>query len=256
MDVPSTAGATSYKLFALIDSDDNVENGCYKYPFSKSSNKPDITDSLLFRKIINGTLSSPFTKNGYQKTNFISSDNALLKGGKGVYYVAIPDYPTDSDTKSNLNNVFKSVSISKLIDVETLQKYYPLELVADNEYCTDILNNDGTFKTTLTIKCDDEKSRANIVNKRITLYFYDDEKMNNLLYSIVIRPNADKKIVWEPTISEREKLGIKNTETTTNETTILYFNYKAEIPSENTESPSLYGVRSMSVKFINNKTSM
>lgn len=256
MDVPSTAGATSYKLFALIDSDDNVENGCYKYPFSKYTNKPNITDSLLFRKIINGTLSSPFTKNGYQKTNFISSDNDLLKGGKGVYYVAIPDYSTDSDTKSNVNNVFKSVSISKLIDVGTLQKYYPLELVADNEYCTDILNNDGTFKTTLTIKCNDEQSRANIVNKRITLYFYADKKMNNLLYSTVISPNADKKIVWEPTLSEREKLGIKNTETTTNETTILYFNYKAEIPSENTESPSLYGVRSMSVKFINNKTTM
>jgi hypothetical protein len=256
MDIPPTVGATSYKLFALINGDNDVTNGCYKYPFSQGTNKPNITDTLLFRKIINGTLTSPFTKNGHTKNQFIPSNHDLLSGGKGVYYVAIPDYPTDADTTSNENNVFKSVSVSKLINVEELQKYYPLELVAENDKCADILNADGTFKTTLTIICDDEQSRANIANKRITLYFYDNEKMDNLLYSIVINPNADKKIVWEPTSSEREKIGIKNTMDSTNETTILYFNYKAEIPSENSESPSMYGIRKMFVKFINNKPTM
>lgn len=248
----STVEDKDYTLFALIDDVDNVENGCYKYPFSQKTNKPEITDSLLFRKIINGTLTSPFTKKALDKPIFIPTNHDLLKGGKGVYYVAIPNYSTENDTTSNTNNVFKSVSISKLINVETLQKFYPLELVYDDNRCKDILNNDGTFTTTLTWIPANEQSRANLEGKLITLYFYDDENMSNLRYSTTITPTVDKEIVWEPTPSERKKIGINNTKTTTNKETKLYFNYKAEIPSENAESPSLYGLREMFVKFENN----
>jgi hypothetical protein len=125
-------------------------------------------------------------------------------------------------------------------------------LVADDNRCKDILNNDGTFTTTLTWRPEDEQSRANLEGKLITLYFYDDEDMSNLRYSTTITPTVDKEIVWEPTPSERKKIGINNTKTTTNIETKLYFNYKAEIPSENAESPSLYGLREMFVKFENN----
>lgn len=249
VDVKQTATdlfAKDYKVYALI-SENGTANGYYPYPFDTNTGKPTIHNTKLFRHIMDGTLKDIFGENGSIGTKLIKINDKSVSGKK-VYCIAMPDYDESmqSINKTVNDNIIKSVSISKLIDVSTLNKFYPLALTASG---VDKLDSDGNYTTTITF-AEKNPSINNVEGKRFTFRFYSDNKGTNLLYTISLTPNTDKKLVWNITDYERQKLEIKNDSSTSNGATkILYFDYDATIISDNISSPSSYDITKCTVTF-------
>jgi hypothetical protein len=240
---------TNYKIYSIIDGPAE-KNGCYPYPFNKSNGSPIMANTLLFRHIMDGNLKSYFDGNGTTSPKEISISDENLKS-RNLYYIAIPDYDKESITTTNVNNILKSVTISSLIDFKTLNKFYPLNLSFNEQFCTDTLTKDGNFITSIKLFGRDIASINNISGKTFTLRFYSDNKKSEIVYTKTIEPELNEELVWKPTITERAKIGIRHNESTSNGTiTNIYFDYKATIMSENISSPAFYDLIELPIKFI------
>ena len=251
-----TGTASNYKLYALINSSEN-KDGCYNYPFSQKDGSPSIQNTKLFRHIMDGSLKDIFGKNGVTSNPDYFNSSDTLVAGKQVYYIAIPEKSeVDAVEKSANDNIFKSVSISKLINVESLNKFYPLNLKADTSRCTDILKNNSSYQTTITLIAMDERSKGNISGKRFKIQFYDSKKGDKLLYETTVYPNKNSEVVLNLTVDERQKIGIKHDESTSDGSeTEIFFDYETVISSSGETSPTSYGIKSCIIKFKNEMTS-
>jgi hypothetical protein len=265
MDVRPGGNSVDYKIYSLIDdmsttiSDGKVvvNKGCYPYPFNKSTGKPNLNNTLLFRHIMDNKLESLFDGNGSTRPTQININDTTLNN-RNVYYVAIPNDLNNAyeNNTTNSNNLLKSVSISKLINVKTLKNFYPLNLKANPDGCNDVLDANGNYTTTITLEGVNQESINNIVGKRFKLRFYANKNDNIILYETSVTATSNKNIVWKPTLNERSQIGIKHNETTNNDDiTVLYADYEATIISDNITSPSYYNTIEIPVKFKNNKAS-
>jgi hypothetical protein len=168
-----------------------------------------------------------------------------------VYYIAIPKISDVSTIEKSVDdNIFKSISISRLIDVARLNNFYPLELKTKKDACIDTVNDDGTYVSRITLVGETSDSTANIEGKRFTLKFYADKKGENLLLTVIKTPNGNKEIIFNPTSDEREKLGLHSVAETS--TISLYYDYEVEIISDGTKSPSSYGIRECKIAVTRN----
>lgn len=248
------SNSNDYKIYSIIDSESidksgKINVGCYKYPFDQG--KPVLQDTLLFRHIIDGKIKSFFDGDGVVVPTKISIDDEML-AGNDVYYVAIPNDISVTNT-TNSNNILKTVSISKKIQVETLKQFYPLELTSVENECTDVLTKDGTFTTTISLTGKTKESIANIVGKRFKLRFFKNKGDSTPIYETTVAPNANNRIVWKPTADERIRIGLlHNKDTQSQEVTQLHMDYEATIIDKNITSPSYYNPITIPVKFINN----
>lgn len=258
MEVNTNNNSSDYKIYSIIDDVATTESdgkitinkGCYPYPFDKKMGKPTIENTLLFRHIMEGKIESVFDGSGSTRaTQEITINNPTL-GNRNVYYIAIPNYSksTSNNKTTNINSILKPVSISKLVNVKTLQHFYPLELVADSDLCVDKLNADGTYSTTITLNGKDDNSINNIVGKRFKLRFLDDNK--SVKHEIVVTP-TNNNIVLNLSSDDRLKIGITNNKETSNGNIIdLTMDYEATIIETNEVSPSYYNPISIPLKFI------
>ena len=234
---------SDYTLYPIISSNDNSK-GHYLYPFDTTNGEPSIANTKLFRNIINNTVESVFGANDYIQVN---SDTL---NGKNVYYVAIPK--NEELSYSNDNSVLKSVTISRLIQVDTLKHFYPLELTYAIDDCNDVLNANGSFSTIITLKAADEASKNNINGKYFTIRFYrnKDDVIPSLTKSV--QPNGNKELVMKLTLDERTKIGLTNDATTTTSHMTFHYDYDATIIESGITSPTAYEKREVRIKFTNN----
>jgi hypothetical protein len=238
------------KIYALID-DNSGKEGCYPYPFNKTNGIPTIHNTKLFRHIMDDNLTDLFGKNGDDDEPDYISINSQQISNKKVYYIAIPKISDVSTIEKSVDdNIFKSISISRLIDVARLNNFYPLELKTKKDACMDKANDDGTYNSIITLVGETSDSSANIPGKRFTLKFYADNKGENLLLTVTKTPNTNKEIILKLTTDEREKLGLHSVTETSN--IILYFDYDVEITSDGTKSPSSYGIRECKIAVTRN----
>jgi hypothetical protein len=257
MELLSNDKEKNYKLYSIINDDSfdesgKIKTGCYPYPFG-TNGSPLFENSLLFRHIMDGKLKSLFDGDGSNTTQEIEINNNSTLGNRNVYYIAVPTNVNIVNT-TNSNSIIKSVSISKLIQVDTLTNFYPLVLKPIPDNCVDILNQDGTFKTTIMLKGDDEKSIENIGGKSFNLRVFRDKSDLTPVYEITLVPNSDKRIIWELTNDERTKIGLTHNENNNSgDVTKLYIDYEATIINSKITSPSFYNKIEVPVKFNNQK---
>lgn len=248
---PTTSYSDKYDFFAIIDSDENIK-GHYPYPFDNVKGVPTITNTKLFKNILTDKVESVFMKkNTPAKENpYIMFDDERLNG-KNVYYVMVPTVKNDECIESsNEHSVLKAVTISRLIHVDSIQEFYPLNLTYNQDLCADVLKLNGTFKTTVVLQAEDDKSYKNIPGKYFTIRFYKNE--TDIIPSLTktVQPNGDNELVMNLTGDDRIKIGLTNDSTTTTSSMLFYFDYDATIISSNITSPTTYGRKKLVIKFI------
>jgi hypothetical protein len=85
--------------------------------------------------------------------------------------------------------------------------------------------------------------------------FYDSEKGDKLLYETSVYPNKNSEVVLNLTADERQKIGIKHDESTSDGSeTKIFFDYETVISSSGETSPTSYGIKSCIIKFKNETT--
>ena len=154
----------------IISPDSNVyscymlDNEKYAYPYS-NENGFTMTDEL-FSGIIGPTLK------GDVPNNICVNDKNY--SGKAIYFVAIINDNSKTETISTYNdeNKLKTVTFSDLIEIDKLNKFYPLDI---DLIC--YVSSDKT-KATLNIK-PMENSKENFKNKRIEIRFFKKENESN-----------------------------------------------------------------------------
>ena len=132
--------STKCDLYCVFDSD---ENG-YKYPWNGKS--VDVDDKL-FRDLMNNSIKSSTgitttsieQVNGYIDVNLANNENS----GK-IFYIAVPNNEDNLTNSSNDESKIKGISISNLINLKSLSKFYPLSINIDG---TDSLTTSGKYST-------------------------------------------------------------------------------------------------------------
>jgi hypothetical protein len=225
-----TINSNNATIYILKDND-------YKYPIDDYGN-PAITNTRLFRSIVDNSISGLSIKTD----EFIDISN--FNDNDSLYWIALP--AKDGNIKRSIaDNVLKSVTLSELVNIKELKAFYPLNL--DNNVCTNILNTDNTFTTTMNLSCSDNISKVNMNNKEFIITFYDDENGKNKLFEVNVTPNgATSQINYRFKSYERELLGFYGN----NNPQILYFDYITKMEKNNTVkiSPLSYGIRKMVVR--------
>lgn len=164
---PNVSGGTTKLLL-------NDETGGYTYPIVNSL--PNVSDKL--HRAVMGDIDN--IQEYYLDTVDIDGIPGYIdvsdKSNTGsVYYIALPQNG-EMPLNSNSANKFNSVSVSTLINLNSLAKFYPLYIDAEIE---EIINGDE-YDAQLTIYPSNtlDGSADNFKNKRFEIVFYN--KMNEL----------------------------------------------------------------------------
>lgn len=183
MNINVNDSTVKYQMIPVFDD----ETSGYKYPISGNSPQvsPKLLKALMDDNIKASDLGNLIVGDGYIDVN------AVTDGMKSLYYIAIPDNSIELTKTSNTENKIKAISVSNLIDLNTLSKFYPLEIIAT---ANDVLQSDGTYKTTMTIKPRvvtrdvdiNNRITENFKNKKYVFTFYNgDTGMTTQTFTII-----------------------------------------------------------------------
>lgn len=235
---------TKYTTIALFDDETNG----YKYPLlgDTPNISPKLQYALMNNDIKPSNLGNLVIGDGYIDINAVS------KNEKSLYYIALPDNTVELTNTSHPENKVKAISVSNLIDLNNLSNFYPLEIVAT---ANDVLQSDGTYKTTMTIKPRttsqdtniNERIVENFKNKKIVFTFYNGN-IDIIMQTITIVTGNDTSVIFDIT-GYRSILGLKG-----NSTNLMFY---FDVYSGEQKSPTSYlniGSKpyTMAVTFIDN----
>lgn len=157
----------NYETYLIAN---DATNG-YTYPLvnGKLSNSDSLKE--LTWDLMNHTIKSSTFNNGMVKDGMID----LSKANGTVYYIAVnKNNENEPASKSNEHSKLKGVSISSLINLDSLSKFYPLEISIETTY---VKNGDNDYELEAKISATgDTKSQENFKNKMYTFTFYKNEQ--------------------------------------------------------------------------------
>jgi hypothetical protein len=237
--IKMTTTDTDFSLYPLFEGD-------YTHPIVNGSFS---LNDKLYRHLMGGNLIS--ANLNYESVNGISgyinvSDNSLI--GKKLYYVALPNI-SEADKNgietSNSENKLICVSVSEIINVGVLSKFYPL-----NIKCTgrDVYHTlDDYFITTLTVT-PMIGSENNFKNKTFEFNFYKLVNNSKIQTKTVTFNTYENDSISVDITSVRYDLGIDFNKLTQEETMkTLYFDYI--VYSEEGKSPTPYVNNNVGIVF-------
>ena len=147
--------------FVLKDSD-------YPYPYKNGT--VTISDALQVG-VMDGTLKSSNLGAYYSPNDRAINVNQLAGATDKIYFLTVPD--VNSGKEENSFNILQTVSVSSIINLGTLSKFYPLSISVKGQ---DTLKETGGYETWMEINADgDDNSKKNFKNKKFVFNFYTDK---------------------------------------------------------------------------------
>lgn len=222
------------------------EGSQYAYPFTeiingKYSNIPDFTNTKLFDDLISGTITATEIKD-VEATKYYVDD----KSKKRFFIIALPSdmYETDNIVCENKLSKIRCVSVSNIIDLSVLAKFYPLDISVT---VTDIISG-ATKETKLEVSAI-SGSEENFKNKTLTLTFVRSLNGSNMaIYTQQISTGNNTKVTLDIT-AKRDDLGITDDSTSQN---LGYFYNASYIDGiAETTAPASYGTITEPSGYIN-----
>ena len=215
----------------------------YTYPIDTPNKRPDNIDENLKRYLIDNSLIanssiSYLRQNGILKNDMININaiqNVTDNIGK-LYYLITPTTNPDI-TGSNEESNLKCVSVSNLINLESLSQFYPLDIKVSG---TDIRKIDGTYETKVYVEPStgtkvSTSSQENFKNKRFDITFYKIENgVKVALYTAIGISDSTGKPLTIDITPYRTILGL----TGSNQTRVNY--YYDVYTTNNEKAPSTY----------------
>jgi hypothetical protein len=206
-----------------------INTSDYKYPFS---NKMFTIEENLHKAIMNGTLTnSQFT--GYDSnTGYINVESCT---GGSVYYLTVYDTKNgEAVSSSNSENKLKAISVSNIIDLNSIVKFYPLEI--EVETTTYKKKSDGSYDINVKFKAGgSDKSKENFKNKKYTFVFYTQtggESDNRMILQSITKSNGESTSFTLDLTPYRNILGFNDGDRG------LY--YYVEVEANGIKSPTRY----------------
>lgn len=212
----------------------------FKYPFTvRAGNKyttiPDFSDTNLYDAIMENNI-----RNGSTKIDDLGSKKYYVNSNSTdkFFIVALPSdmYDnTESIVSENRESKIRCASISNIIDLSELAKFYPLKISIK---ITDAINAEGKATTTLEVTALDG-SGDNFKNKTLTISFVKVEGDSHaVLYSQQISTGNKTSITVDIT-GKRVDLGITDDDSSQS----LYYFYNASYYDNGVtvSAPATYG---------------
>lgn len=197
---PDFSGSETKPTTFIINTDD------YDYPYT-TSGKFELSDRLHCA-IMDGTLKSSKLGLYYDGSKNSIDVNKLNGAIDKIYYLTIPS--KDSGKIENSLNILQTVSLSSLIRLDNLAKFFPFNISATGK---DILKEDGKYQTEITIKAD-TGSENNFKNKKIVLTFYPGPGKTSIpLHTTTVMTGAETSATTDLTVY-RSILGLNNSSKT------------------------------------------